>query len=88
MEFPRLVYRKDEYKRVLDADQHANALGDGWFNSVPEALAGKADEPAIDEVSPPSRDELEAKAKELKIKFGKVTADEELMALIQERLES
>lgn len=40
----------------------------------------------IDEISPPNREELEAKAKEIGIKFTKRTPDKKLEALISEKL--
>jgi hypothetical protein len=40
MLFPRLVYKSaTEYKAVENAQDYAAALSDGWFASVPEALA-------------------------------------------------
>lgn len=40
MKFPRLVYRSaSEHLLVKDEEQHAAALKDGWFASVPEAIA-------------------------------------------------
>lgn len=45
MEFPRLVYQSQSmYMLVEDAKAHAAAMLDGWFHSVPEALAKKHDE--------------------------------------------
>ena len=40
----------------------------------------------IDEISPPNREELEAKAKEIGIKFTKRTTDKKLEALISEQI--
>ena len=38
MDFPRLVYKSAAtHKLVANADEHAEALKDGWFASVPEA---------------------------------------------------
>ena len=43
MDFPRLVYKSAAtHKLVANADEHAAALKDGWYASVPEALGQKA----------------------------------------------
>lgn len=40
MDFPAFVYRSaSQYLQVQDASEHAAALADGWFASVPGALA-------------------------------------------------
>lgn len=45
MEFPRMVYRSASlHMGVNSADEHAAALNDGWFATVPDALAGKHSE--------------------------------------------
>lgn len=42
MDFPRLVYRSSsEHLSVETEEQHAAALKDGWFASVPDAEAKK-----------------------------------------------
>ena len=42
MDFPRLVYRSaSEHTLVKSEEQHAAALKEGWFASVPEADAKK-----------------------------------------------
>lgn len=91
MEFPRLVYRSaNEHKLVEGGDEFNIARKEGWFASVPEAIAHKhdvADEVDVDEDAPPTRDELELKALELKIKFTKKTTDAELGELIAKALE-
>lgn len=47
MDFPRLMYKSAAVTLGVD-DQAARqaALKDGWFDSVPEAIAGKSDAPA------------------------------------------
>lgn len=47
MEFPRLMYQGGAAKTLGVADEAARqaALKDGWFDSVPEAIAGKSDAP-------------------------------------------
>jgi len=58
-------------------------LDDGWFATLPEAIAAH-DKPVVksDDNAPPTRKELEAKAKELGIKFTNKTTDAELSAAI------
>jgi len=58
-------------------------LADGWFATLPEAIDAN-DKPVVksDDTAPPTRKELEAKAKELGIKFDKKTTDAELGAAI------
>lgn len=69
----------------------------GWFVSKERMLAARFGleeaveaveefEEAIDEISPPTRDELEAKAKELGIGFNRKTKDEVLARRIAEVL--
>lgn len=74
-------------KGVNSREEHDEALKNGWFNTLPEAIAGKA---AVVELppdeKPPTRAELEQKAKELNIKFSKSTTDEVLAANIAKAL--
>jgi len=92
MNFPRLVYKAaDNHVLAEDQGQYDALIKDGWFGSVPEALAktkaqpAKATAPTAKE-APPTRAELEAKAKELGIKFTKNTADADLLQLITDKL--
>ena len=78
-------------------------LKQGWFASYEEAAASllrggavtatkiieaaEAFEDAVDEVSAPTRDELEAKAKELGVSFNARTSDKKLAERIAEALE-
>jgi hypothetical protein len=79
-----------------DAEQMAALLADGWH---PDQYAAKAAglnpgvagfEPRGSEIpdddAPPTRDELEAKARELGIKFDGRTGDKKLAALIADKL--
>ena len=92
------VHSKEEYEQAIE---------DGWFNSLVEAVNGKAEEQerarnvdgeyvgddlttpfkneAYQEVAP-TREEMEAKAKELGISFKKKTKDKQLLALIEDKL--
>ena len=91
MEFPRLVYKSAAEYRVAETQEEFNLLRkEGWFASVPEAIDGKHEvvDEVVDEVAQPTRPELEAKAKELGIKFTKKTTDDELGQLITTALEA
>lgn len=47
MDFPRFVYRSAaNHMIVANEKQHADAIDAGWFESVPDALAGKSSQPA------------------------------------------
>ena len=73
-------------KGVNSPEEHEQALKDGWFRTLPEAIEGKS---AVVEVladKPPTRDELEQKAKELNIKFDKKTSGKDLSDKIAKAL--
>jgi len=95
--YSTIVYRdKGPYQRpggtydwrgVKSREEHDQALKEGWFNSMPEAIKGEhvlIELPPIE--SPPTRAELEQKAKELGIKFNKGVKDEQLLELIEKAL--
>ena len=73
-------------KGVSSREEHDQALEDGWFNTLPEAIAGKSAVVDVKDDEPPTREELEQKAKELGIKFDKKTSDEALAKKIAEAL--
>jgi hypothetical protein len=85
MNFPTIVYRTPgmhhaskgtyDYKGAVDESEVDSALAEGWFRTLPEAMAGKHEE---SDDSAPTRDELEAKATELEIKFDGRTTDKAL----------
>ena len=100
MEFPTLVYKNGgphqrpggtfDYKRIVNDDQLAAALADGWFLTLVEATQPAAidqSEVSPDDDAPPTREELEAKARELGVKFNGRTSDKALAAKIQSTLE-
>jgi hypothetical protein len=66
-------------------EELAQALKEGWFETMPEAINGRV---SLKELPPselpPTRDELEQKAKELGIKFDKKTSDEVLSKKISD----
>lgn len=95
MEFPTLVYKDGgphqrpggtfDYKRIVNADEMALALASGWFETLVEATQ-PAEVAAPDDDAPPTRDELEAKARELGLKFDGRTGDKALLAKIEAAL--
>ena len=96
---PHKKPRGGTYKTTGAADkaEFDELLKKGWFPSYEEAAAGKiagkiieaaeALEDAVDEVSAPTRDELETKAKELGVSFNARTSDKKLAERIAEALE-
>lgn len=91
MNFPTLVYKcPGDHQRtggtygylgVGDAAGLSLALSSGWFLTLPEAIAGKADELVDD--SAPTREEMAIKAVELGIKFDGRTTDKALAEKIE-----
>ena len=72
---------------IVDESEIATAQADGWHLTTTEAKAASekpADVPADD--APPTREELEQKARELGIKFDGRTGDKKLAALIAEKV--
>jgi len=92
-QFPTLVYKGHgphsraggtyDFAPANDQEDLDAKLADGWFTTLPEAIDAQ-DKPAVksDDTAPPTRKELETKAKELGIKFTNKTADAELSAAI------
>jgi hypothetical protein len=99
MEFPALVYRCPgtnqrpggtySYRQIADDDELTAALADGWFSTLPEAVIGVSAVTAqeVSDDAPPTREELEAKATELQIKFDGRTSDKALRDRIAAALE-
>ena len=101
MEFPRIVFKCPgdlprqggtfKVLQVTDDVVHADAVADGWFSSLPEAIESH-DNPkpvavvdvAADVVEQESRESLESRAKEIGIKFDGRTSDAKLSRLIAE----
>lgn len=85
------------YRGAANQEEFDALIAKGWFPSYEEAAAGKRAaeiiqaaedlEDALDEVSPPTRDELESKAKELGVSFNSRTSDKKLAERIAEALE-
>lgn len=74
--------------QVIDADEVDGALADGWFLTAVEAGESVKVEPVVDATTPPTRAELEAKAKDLGIKFDGRTTDKKLGEQIAEKLKA
>jgi hypothetical protein len=87
--------------RVAGAKDEAHLkvmLSKGWFPSYEEAVAGKmageiieaaeAFEEVLDEVSGPTREELEQKAEELGVGFNRRTSNRKLAERIAAALEA
>jgi hypothetical protein len=85
------------YRGAKDQAEFDALLAKGWYPSYDEAVAGKqakkaievaeAFDDAIDEVSEPTREELEAKAKQLGVSFNSRTSDRKLLERIADALE-
>ena len=99
-DFPTIMYRTPgphkkprggtyAYKGAADQAEFDMLLGKGWFPSYEDAVVGKivAAVSEIDTVSPATRDELEAKAKELGVSFNARTSDKTIAERIASALE-
>lgn len=81
------------YKGAADQAEFDALLGKGWFPSYEDAVVGKivaaveALDDALDVVTPATRDELEAKAKELGVSFNARTSDKTIAERIASALE-
>lgn len=82
---------------AADKEAFDALIAKGWFASYEEAKGGKPakkvvesaepSEDEIDEVSGPTREELEAKAKELNVSYDGRTSDKKLAERIAKALE-
>ena len=80
-----------DFAGVENAEELEAKLKDGWFPSLPEAIDSKQTTPVVetvkvDDIAPPSRQELEEKATELGIKFDGRFSDKKISQLIEEAL--
>ena len=93
-----------DWKPVNSEDELSQAIKEGWFNTLEEAVEDKpvklvrareedgqykGDDPSTPDVdeawiedTAPTRDEMEAKAKELGLEFRKNISDNKLLKLI------
>lgn len=95
-QFPTLVYKGHgphsraggtyDYAAANDQEELDAKLADGWFTTLPEAIDAHDNPVAKSDNAPATRAELETKAKELGIQFGKKTTDAELSASITKAL--
>ena len=93
MEFPRFVFKNGgphqraggfyDHFVVENETEYGAALEAGWFATLPEAI----NPPPADD-APPTRAELETKAKELGIEFSPNIGDKKLGERIQAALEA
>jgi hypothetical protein len=68
---------------VTNEDELSVRQAEGWTLSFDEAINGKPEAPEPVDNSPPTRAEMEQKARELKIKFDGRTTDRKLLGLIE-----
>ncbi|MCX6989445.1 MAG: hypothetical protein NTX49_00005 [Chlamydiae bacterium] len=99
-DFPKILYRTPgrhkkprggtyDYKGAADQEAFDDLTAKGWFSSYQDAVIGntKAVEKPIDEVSDPTRSELESKADELGVSYDGRTSDKKLAERIAKALE-
>lgn len=95
---PGLHHRKGgtySFLGVKTQKDFDNALDDGWHETLDAAIEAH-DHPARNrskqnqenDDAPPTREELEAKAKELNIEFDGRTSDKKLLAKINEAMQA
>lgn len=100
---PTIVYRSPgahagppgktyDYKGIQSLETLQDALSNGWYATLPEAINPPVvsevvvEVPVVIDNDPPTRAELEEKARELKIKFDGRTSDAKLAANIEAAL--
>lgn len=96
MKYPTMVYRCPgphqrkggtfDTRGVKSQEELEAALKDGWFETLPEAIEGKASLKELPPETPPTREELEQKAKELGISFAPNIKDATLAKKISDTL--
>ena len=89
--------RRYSVTACVDEEQERALAAKGWHSDKDAAFGSVAAEDvieaaeeleeAIDEITPPTRDELEQKAKELDVSFNSRTKDETLAKRIAEALD-
>ena len=75
-----------DWKPVKSEDEFLEALDNGWFDTLEEAVSGKANKMPPTQENPPTREEMNAKAKELGIDYTKNISDKTLLGLINDKL--
>jgi hypothetical protein len=87
MDFPRLVYRSAAVHCAANTEEELDLLlRDGWFASVPEAMAKESATAPIDESAPAARHEPEAKANEPVGKIEEQKPGNKISVMIEEGL--
>lgn len=99
MEFPRLVFKDGgpysrqggtySYIVVENESEYKTAIDAGWYYDIPEAIAAIKKVLEVlkaEEEKPPTRAEMEEKARELKITFHPSLSDDKLLDRIQKTL--
>lgn len=100
MDFPRFMFRAPgpeqcqggtyAQKLVQDEKEFSQGLQDGYYSTLPEALAPEpamiAAKLADDNNAPPTSEELRTKARELGLVFRSNATDESLAKLIAAKL--
>lgn len=84
-----------DYYPVADNEQLKAAIENGWYPTLEQAMVGgdvdfevaEVVEPTPEDDAPPTREELEFKAKELGIRFSKSTKDNVLAEKISAALD-
>ena len=99
-DFPKMLYKhggnletndgRYSYVIVADPDEQEEKVSEGYFLSMAEAKEAVKEKPKAPENdnAPPTRDELETKAKDLNVKFDGRTSDKKLLDQINEALKS
>lgn len=99
MKFPAFVYKSPgrkgkvrnktyDWSPVQNEEELAAKLAQGWYATRDEAFAPKTPkQPEVKDDAPPTRAELEQKAKELGLKFDGRTSDRKLLKMIEEKVE-
>lgn len=96
-QFPTIVYKGQgphsraggtfDYSSANNQEELEAKLTSGWYASLPEAIEAHDNPGTVkSDDAPPTRVELEAKAKELGIKFNAKTTDAQLGELIAKKL--
>lgn len=78
-----------EYDTIIvdsESEEFTNMLDDGWFRTAGEAVADAEAKGDADLDGDVTREEMEAKAKELGIRFNHKTTDESLLKKIEDAL--
>ena len=73
---------------IVDATDVEQMLTEGWFLTTTEAGESAQPQPVLSDEAAPTREELEAKATELGIKFDGRNSDKKLGDLIAATLET